>query len=358
MSRFHELTVAEVRPETRDTVSIRFELPEELRETFRYEPGQHLAIRTWIDGEEVMRTYSICTGVQDEELRVAVKQQPHGRFSAFANSELKRGDRLEVMPPQGHFNTPFRPEQRKHYLAIAAGSGITPIMSLARTALHTEPESRFTLIYGNRSTASVIFREQLEDLKNEHMGRFNLINVMSRERTDIDLFHGHINRDKLEAMFRHWIDLGDVDEAFICGPEPMIHAASEALEAGGLGKKQIHFELFTAPGEAKERQRERTKDPSADHSTTEVAVRVDGQEIVFDLPRNTQPILDAGLEAGADLPFSCKGGVCSTCRAKVVEGEVEMDVNYALEDYEVEAGYVLSCQSYPVSERVVLDYDE
>ncbi|MCS4502728.1 1,2-phenylacetyl-CoA epoxidase, subunit E [wastewater metagenome] len=358
MSRFHELTVTDVRQETRDTVSIRFDVPETLRETYRYAPGQHLALRTWIDGEEVMRTYSICTGVQDEELRVAIKTQPHGRFSSFANSELRPGDRLEVMPPQGHFNTAFDPANRKHYLAIAAGSGITPIMSLARTALHTEPGSRVTLIYGNRSTASMIFREQIEDLKNAYMGRFNLINIMSRERTDIDLFHGRIDGDKLEALFRQWIDIDDVDEAFICGPEPMIHAASESLKAHDMAAERVHFELFTTPGEVKQRQQERANDTNADHSSSEIAVRVDGQEIVFDLARNTQPILEAGLEAGADLPFSCKGGVCSTCRAKVVEGDVEMDVNYALEDYEIEAGYVLSCQSYPVSDRVVLDYDE
>ncbi len=358
MSRFHELTIADVRQETRDTVSIRFEVPEELRDTYRYEPGQHVALRTWIDGEEVMRTYSICTGVQDEELRVAVKQQPHGRFSSFANGALNAGDRLEVMPPAGHFNVPFETGNAKHYLAFAAGSGITPIMSLARTALATEPESRFTLVYGNRATPSVIFREALEDLKNTYMGRFNLIHVMSRERTDIELFHGRIDADKCHALFQHWIDLEDVDEAFICGPEPMIHGVSAALEEHGMPKARIHFELFTQPGEAKRRHEARVQDLQADHSTSEIAVRVDGQETLFELPRNTDSVLDGGLAAGADLPFSCKGGVCSTCRARVIEGEVEMDVNYALEDYEVEAGYVLTCQSYPVTDRVVLDYDD
>jgi ring-1,2-phenylacetyl-CoA epoxidase subunit PaaE len=358
MSRFHELRVADVRRETRDTVSIAFEVPEELRDNYRYQQGQHLALRTWIDGEEVMRTYSICTAVQDGELRVAVKKQPHGRFSTFANESLDVGQTLEVMEPMGHFNTTLDPSQAKHYLAVAAGSGITPVMSIIKTALAVEPQSRVTLIYGNRNTGSMIFREQLEDLKNEYMGRLNIISIMSREQPDIDLFHGRIDRDKLDALLKHWLDPEDLDECFICGPEPMIQGVNESLQAHGIDRKCIHFELFTAPGEAKQRYRERHEDTNADHSLTQVTVVLDGRQTEFDLERNTDPILDAGIEAGADLPFSCKGGVCSTCRAKVVEGEVEMDVNYALEDYEIEAGYVLTCQSYPVTDKVVINYDE
>lgn len=358
MSRFHELRIADVRQETRDTVSVAFEVPEALRETYRYRQGQHIALRTRIGDEEVMRTYSICTGVGDEELRIAVKKQPHGRFSTFVNEGLKAGRTLEVMPPMGHFNTPLDPAQAKHYLAFAAGSGITPVISIAKTVLAVEPESRFTLVYGNRATASVIFREQLEDLKNTHMGRFNLINVMSRESTDLEIFHGRIDTERCQGLFHRWIDLGDVDECFICGPEPMIHAVSESLQAHGVDRARIHFELFTTPGEANARHRQRTEDENADHSVSEVTVMIDGGHLQFELPRNTESILDAGIQAGADLPFSCKGGVCSTCRARMVEGEVEMDVNYALEDYEVEAGYVLTCQSYPVTKRVVVSYDE
>lgn len=358
MSRFHELRIADVRAETRDTVSIAFEVPEALRETYGYRQGQHLALRAWIDGEEVMRTYSICTGVQDRELRIAVKRHPHGRFSRFANEMLEPGRTLEVMAPMGHFNTPLDPAQAKHYLAFAAGSGITPVISIVKTTLAVEPESRFTLVYGNRATASVIFREQIGDLKNAHMGRLNLINVMSRESTDLEIFHGRIDAERCEGLFRRWIDLEDVDECFICGPEPMIHAVTESLQAHGMDRGRIHFELFTKPGEAAARQRQRTEDGDADHSVSDVTVMIDGGRLEFELPRNTESILNAGIQAGADLPFSCKGGVCSTCRAKVVEGEVEMDVNYALEDYEVEAGYVLTCQSYPVTKRVVVNYDE
>ncbi len=358
MSKFHELTVSDVRQETRDTVSIAFALPPEQADEFRYQAGQHLALRSRIDSEEVMRTYSICASEQEGELRVAVKRQPHGRFSNFINDHLRVGDVLEVMPPQGHFCLRFDPDNEKNYLAFAAGSGITPVISMIKTGLATEPNSVFTLVYGNRSTQNMIFREQLEDLKNTYMDRFTLVSVMSREQTDIDLFHGHIDSDKCRALFAHWIDPADLDEAVICGPESMIKAVSETLREHGVAAERIHFELFTPPGEAEERRQRRVADTTLDHSAAQVVVRVDGGQVEFELPKNSESILDAGIAAGADLPFSCKGGVCSTCRARIVEGEVEMDVNYALEDYEIEAGFVLTCQSYPVSERVVVDYDQ
>lgn len=358
MSKFHELTVADVRRETPDAVSVAFAERPSTHPEFHFQAGQHLALRTRLDGEEVMRTYSICTGEQDDELRVAIKRQPHGLFSSYANDYLQPGEVLEVMPPQGHFSLPFAPGRRRHYLAFAAGSGITPIMSMLRTGLATEPESHFTLIYGNRSTRSMIFREGLEDLKNRYMSRFTMVPVMSREQPDIELFHGHIDAEKCGLLFRHWVDASSVDEVLLCGPETMIHDVSDALQGHGIPRESIHFELFTAPGEAQRRRRERVNDATRDHSVAQVILRIDGQEVELDLPRNTKPILDAGLEAGAELPFSCKGGVCSTCRARLVEGDVEMDVNYALEDYEVEAGYVLTCQSYPTSQRVVIDYDE
>lgn len=358
MSRFHELRIADIRRETRDTVSLAFEVPESLSEHYRYQAGQHLALRTWIDGEEVMRTYSICTGVQDSELRVAIKRQPHGRFSSFANEALDVGQTLEVMEPMGHFSVSPDAERPRHHLAFAAGSGITPVISILRTVLAAEPRSRFTLVYGNRNAGAMIFREQLEDLKNEYMDRFNMLNVMSREQTDIDLFHGHIGAEKCDALLEHWIGADDIDECYICGPEPMIHAVRGSLEAHGIAPERIHFELFTAPGESERRHQARKEDRDADHSVTSVTVLADGRQTQFDLPRNTDPILEGGLAAGADLPFSCKGGVCSTCRAKVLEGEVEMDVHYALEDYEIEAGYVLTCQSYPLTEKVVVSYDE
>lgn len=357
MSTFHELVIADIRPETRDAVSITFAVPEGLKEQYRYREGQHLALRTRIDGEEIMRTYSICAAMQNEELRIAVKKQPHGRFSTFAGEKLHKGDVLEVLPPRGHFHTTLNPANAKHYLAVAAGSGITPIISILETTLIAEPRSRCTLVYGNRSTATMMFREQLEDLKNKYMGRLNLINVMSREQTDIDLFHGHIDAEKCEQLFGRWIDADTVDEAFICGPEPMINAVADSLRNSGLDDDHIHFELFTAPGEAKTRHKRRHESTGTDRTVSKIRVIAEGRSLEFELPRNTVSILDAGMSAGADLPHSCKGGVCSTCRAKVIEGEVEMDVNYALEDYEVKAGYVLTCQSYPVTDKVVVDYD-
>jgi ring-1,2-phenylacetyl-CoA epoxidase subunit PaaE len=360
MSRFYKLAVADIRPETRDTISIAFEVAEELRELFmNFRAGQHLALRVRLEGEELVRTYSICCAPQEQELRVAVKAQPYGRFSTYANTRLKVGDIVEVMPPAGHFSVPFDPAHRKHYLAFAAGSGITPIIALAKTALQTEPDSRVTLVYGNRSTQSMIFREQLEDLKNSYLGRFNLVPVMSREQTDIELFHGRIDQAKCRALFERWVNINSVDECFICGPEEMMREVTQALAAHGVDQSRIHFELFTTPGEVKQRQAQRQREAvGRDRTVSQITVRIDGQQVDFELAQNEASILEGGLAVGLELPFSCKGGVCSTCRAKVVVGEVEMDVNYALEDYEVEAGYVLTCQSYPLTERVVLDYDE
>lgn len=357
MSKYHQLTISEVRRETRDAVSLLLEVPDHERESFRFLPGQHLAMRTDIGGERVTRTYSICAAPHEGEIRVAIKRDPDGVFSTFANERLQPGDVLEVMPPEGSFVLRFSPENKKHYLAVAAGSGITPIMSMIKEGLAAEPQSTFTLVYGNRSAQNMIFREQLEDLKNAYMGRFTMVPIMSREQTDIELFHGHIDGDKCRALLRHWIGHG-VDECMLCGPEPMINAAFETLQEVGVPRERIHFELFTAPGEVHQRRRERATDTRVDHSMVQVQVRVDGQQIDFELAKNTDSILDGGMRAGAELPHSCKSGVCSTCRAKLVEGDVEMDVNYALEDYELEAGYILTCQSLPVSSRVVVDYDQ
>lgn len=357
MATFHKLTIADIRPLTRDAVVITFVVPGALREAFRYRQGQHLALRARIGGEPVMRTYSICAGVPANALRIAIKRQPGGVFSNFANDQLARGQTLEVMPPRGHFYTPLDPNQAKHYLAFAAGSGITPVLSIIETTLAVERGSQFTLVYGNRTGASILFREALEDLKNTYMGRFNLIHVLSREQTDIELLHGRITKQRCAQLCAHWIDIASVDECFICGPEPMLYALTEALHTQGFERKRIHFELFTVPGEVKRQSRQRREDILTDHTVSRVAIITEGRRLEFDLVRNTDTILEAGLRSGADLPFSCKGGVCATCRAKLLEGEVEMDANYALEDREIEAGYVLTCQSYPRSKNIVLDYD-
>lgn len=358
MSQFHSLTIKEVRPETRESVSLAFELPEKLKKAYAFTQGQYLTLRTMIDGEDVRRSYSICTGVNDDDLRVAVKKVPGGVFSTFANEELKAGVAIDVMPPEGKFFTQLDPKQEGNYLAVAAGSGITPIMSIMKTTLETEPKSKFTLFYGNYSTSSTMFREQLSDLKNKYMERLNLVFIFNREQLDIELYNGIIDSKKCDALFEQWVKPADLTAAFICGPLPMTETVSESLERHGLDKTKVHFELFTPAGGASIARQDRPEIVVDNKAVSDVTVISEGRALAFDLVRNTTSILEAGNEAGADLPFSCKAGVCSTCRAKVVEGEVEMDSNYALEDYEVEAGYVLSCQCYPVSDKVVLDYDQ
>ncbi|ATR83295.1 phenylacetic acid degradation protein [Pseudomonas sp. HLS-6] len=357
MSQFHSLTVKQVRTETRDAVSILFDVPATLSQQFRFTQGQYLVMRTQLDGEEVRRSYSICTGVNDSELRVAVKRVPGGRFSAFANDVLSAGDVLEVMPPAGSFNIALAPERQGRYLAVAAGSGITPILSIIKTTLETEPNSHFTLLYGNRASSSALFREQLEDLKNRYLQRLNLIFVFSREQQDIDLYNGRIDADKCGQLFSRWLDVPRLDAAFICGPQAMTEIVRDRLKDSGMAAERIHFELFAAAGN-EQRREAREAARQADSAVSQITVISDGRALAFDLPRNSQSILDAGNAIGAELPYSCKAGVCSTCKCKVVEGEVEMDSNHALEDYEVAAGYVLSCQSYPVSDKVVLDFDQ
>ncbi|MAD44861.1 MAG: phenylacetic acid degradation protein [Oceanospirillaceae bacterium] len=361
MTRFHSLTVADKRRETRDSVSLAFSIPGELASDFNFKQGQYLTLKTDINGEEVRRSYSICSGVNDGEIRVAIKKVPGGLFSSFANDSLSVGDALEVMPPMGSFYSELDPARKGHYLLVAAGSGITPILSIARTTLETEPDSEITLLYGNRATSSTMFREQLEDLKNEYLGRFNLIFIFSREQQDIDLYNGHIDADKCRALFSRWIDVKSLDGAFICGPQLMTETVRDILKECGAAAEKIHFELFTAAGsagEVRQKQEQRAQAAQAHTDMTEVTVIRDGRAMSFDLQQNTQSLLEAGNENGADLPFSCTAGVCSTCKCKVIEGEVDMDVSLGLEDYEVEAGYVLSCQSYPVSDKVVLDFDE
>lgn len=358
MNKFYSLALKEVRPETRHAVSLCFDLPEDVAEKFRYKQGQHLVVRTNVDGEEVRRTYSICSSVNDEELRIAIKRVPGGVFSSFANEQLKPGSTLEVMPPQGSFSVDLDPEREGNYLAVAAGSGITPILSIIKTTLETEPKSQFTLFYGNKGTSSTMFRDQLQDLKNEYMSRFNLVYIFTREEQDIDLYNGRIDADKCDQLFDHWISAKDLNAAFLCGPQVMTETVRDSLVRHGMDKAKVHYELFTPAGGVPQARQDRTDvkvDPAA---VSVVTVKADGRALTFDLVRDTKSILDAGNDEGADLPFSCKAGVCSTCRAKVVEGEVEMDQNFALEDYEVAAGYVLSCQCYPVSDKVVLDYDE
>lgn len=358
-THFHQLTIADIRKETPDCVSIAFKVPDELKNSYLFKQGQNLTLRTVMNGEEVRRSYSICSSPMDNELRVAIKEAPYGKFSTWANTSLKKGDVMEVLPPTGTFYTDLDPIHKKRYLAFAAGSGITPVISIIKTALATEPGSSFTLVYCNRNRASIIFKEQLEALKNKYISRFAIHHILSREKTDADINYGRIDAGKLTQLSNKLIDVQKADEIFICGPEQMIFTVTGWLEQRGIDKKKIHFELFTTPGQTAgaTNRSSYTKQETATGPQSKVTVKLDGIAFDFDLPFEGETILDAALKQGADLPFSCKGGVCSTCKARLIEGQVKMDTNYALEQDEVEAGFILTCQSHPCTEKVVVDFD-
>ena len=356
MSKFYPLSVAAVHNETRDTIAVTFNVPPELKDSFKYQQGQHLTLRALINEEDVRRSYSICSAVHDSLLRVAIKRTQGGLFSTWANDTLKPGATLEVMPPMGHFNVPLNAEQSRNYVAFAAGSGITPILSIIKTTLATEPHSRFTLFYGNRASSTVIFKEELTDLKDIYMDRLQLAYVMSREQQDIELFNGRITKEKTEQLLKHWVRVEDIDVAFICGPEDMMLGVSAALQEAGMPKHDIKVELFAA-SIPKHQHKPRALAADVPHET-QVTVIMDGNHTSFTMDKDKESILDAGLRAGIDMRYSCKGGVCSTCRCKLLEGKVDMDVNYALEDYEIARGFVLSCQSFPVTDKVVVDFDQ
>jgi ring-1,2-phenylacetyl-CoA epoxidase subunit PaaE len=353
---FHPLKIKQVRKETAECVSVSFEVPEHLKKEFSFKQGQSLTMRKMIDGEEVRRTYSICSSPQDNEWRVAIKKVEGGLFSSFANEQLRQGDEVDVMPPVGKFYTDLHPANQKNYTAFAAGSGITPVLSLIKTTLATEPASQFTLIYGNRTRASIIFFEELEGLKNKYMERFNLIHVLSREKTDIPINFGRLSLDKLNE-FNKLIDYGNTDEFFICGPEEMIFCIKNFLEAKNISSKKIHFELFTSPGQAAATVRNReSTDVKGPQSI--VTIKLDGRSLAIHIPMASHTtILDAALAQGADLPYACKGGMCCTCKARLLEGEVMMDVHWGLEEEEIEKGYILTCQSHPKTEKIVVDFD-
>ncbi len=352
---FHPLRIKDIRKETADCVSVAFEVPKELAETFQFSQGQSLTLRTEINGEETRRTYSICSSPLDNELRVAIKKVQGGIFSSFANHDLRKGDTLEVMPPVGKFYTPLDPAHQKTYIAVAAGSGITPILALIKTTLATEPRSNFTLIYGNRNRSSIIFFEELEALKNRYMSQFRVIHVLSRERMDTPLNFGRINAAKMEEL-EGLLAYPAVDEFYICGPEEMIFSVKDFLEARGVSRRKIHFELFTTPGQAT-RAAVLNQETSKD-AMSHVTIKVDGRSIEFDLPMaESTNLLDAALAQGADLPYACKGGVCCTCKARVLEGQVSMDVHWGLEEEEIAQGYILTCQSHPLTPALTVDFD-
>ncbi len=353
---FHLLTVAEVVDETSEARSIRFTVPEELRETFKFKPGQHLTLKADIAGEELRRNYSLCVAPQDDRVMVTVKRIAGGAFSNWANDNLKPGVSVEVMPPHGSFTWDFTPGAANHYVGFAGGSGITPVMSLLKTALLTEKKSRFTLFYGNRDSSSIIFLEALAALKNSFMDRLQVHHFLAEEAEEFDLLNGMLDRPKCDEILDTLIEAAEVAAFFICGPGPMMDAAEEALKANGVASDKIHLERFTAdrPPEALQAQ---LAELSREAAGLSMLVTLDGRKrrVAFDAAAGN--ILDSARAAGLPAPFACKAGVCATCRARVVSGEVEMAARYGLTDEEVASGYVLTCQSVPKGEGVELDYD-
>lgn len=351
---FYRLRVQSVRPETRDAVTVTFEIPAELAEKFRFVQGQYVTIRAMIDGDEVRRSYSICAAVQDRLLRVGIKRAAGGVFSNWIIENVKPGCVLEVMPPEGRFHVPLSPEHAKSYAAFAAGSGITPVLSLIKTTLFSEPNSEFTLFYGNRASSSIMFREELAELKDVFLDRFVLVHVLTREHQDLELLNGRIDAEKADQLLRHFCRIEKIDTFFLCGPKEMIDEVAERLRALGIAEQRIKIELFAAGPNA---TRTEVEIQAVDRHC-ELTIVVDGDRHVLNVERDRETVLDAALNRGLDLRHSCKSGVCATCRAKVTEGQVDMDANYALEDYEVARGFVLTCQSYPASERVIIDFDQ
>jgi ring-1,2-phenylacetyl-CoA epoxidase subunit PaaE len=352
--QFHPLTVAAVDRLTEDAVSVAFEVPPGLREVFAFQAGQHLTVRRRCDGEDVRRSYSICSTpaqLAAGVLRIGVRLVPGGAFSAFATSALRTGDTVDVLPPLGHFTTALDPARRRHYLAVAAGSGITPVLCLVATALSTEPASRFTVLYGNRYARSVMFTEELSDLKDRYPTRLHLVHVLSREPRDATLLSGRLDADRLRALLDTLVDGSTVDEWFLCGPYGMVTDARAVLTERGVPDKAVHTELFHVDDTPAPVRRAEESQGDA-----EVTIVLDGRTSTFRMGRGER-VLDAALKVRGELPYSCKGGVCSTCRAKIVDGQVTMARNYALEPDELAAGYVLTCQSSPTTDHLTVDYD-
>jgi ring-1,2-phenylacetyl-CoA epoxidase subunit PaaE len=353
--RFHRLAVSDLRRESADAVSLTFTIPTALAEDYRFAPGQYLTLRTTMDGEEVRRSYSICSGPDDGELRIAVKKVDGGAFSSWAADELKAGDQLDVMTPTGRFGVAPAPDDARIYAGFAAGSGITPILSIVKGVLAREPRSRFFLFYGNRSTSGMLFREALEELKDRFMQRFSLFHVISGEEQDIPILYGRLDGEKVRVLLRSLIPATSVDHVFICGPTGMSEDIEATCRDIGIAEARIHVERFVSGLGGKPRAKTVVSETAPPRAMA--SLNIDGKRREVPVAEG-ESILDAALRAGMDLPFACKGGMCSTCRAKLVEGDARMEVNYSLEPWELEAGFILTCQARPISDRVVVDYDQ
>ena len=350
---FHRLTIADVRRETPEAISIGFAVPEEMREEFAFTSGQYLTLRTKLDGAEVRRSYSICSGMDEGELRVAIKQLDGGLFSSFANARLRAGDTIEVMRPEGRFGLAPDATAERTYVGFAAGSGITPIFSIIKTVLTREPQSHFVLFYGNKSSATIMFKDELDALKDRFVERLSVHHILSREMQDVDLLHGRLTGDKVPALIRTAGGIAAVDDVFLCGPLTMIEEVSATLTALGLPSARIHREVFTT-----ETPPRPLKSTLVSHAREEISltIRLDGALHKLAM-RKDETVLEAAERHELDLPYSCRGGMCCTCRAKLMEGAGAMDQNFSLEPWEEEAGFVLTCQFRPATEKIALDYD-
>ncbi len=355
MAKFHSIKVSDIYKETKDCSVVSFDIPEELKPEFQYNQGQHLTLKAMIDGKEERRSYSLCSSPTENKWQVAVKKINGGLFSGYVNDKVKKGDTLEIMAPSGKFFRETNKEVAKNYIMFAAGSGITPILSIIKTHLALEPNSTFQLFYLNRSVKSIIFKEEIELLKNKYFGRFEIFHFLTKEHRSIELFNGRFSKEKMEILTEKIIDIPTVDECFICGPEEMIFLVRDELVAAGLSKDKIHFELFNTGGSEADKQRV-SKILESKVQGTDVTIIDGGKEFHFIMDDDYDNILDGAIAAGADLPFACKGGVCSTCRCKVIEGSVEMKINYALDEDEVAKNLVLSCQAVPTSGKIVVEF--
>jgi len=356
MAEFYNLKVANIYKETEDTSVVTLNVPLHLQETFNFRQGQHLTLKADINGEDVRRSYSLCSSPIEKKWQVAVKLIPGGKFSTHVNQEVKTGDLMEVMAPSGNFGVPVKPEMSKNYLFFAAGSGITPVLSMVKAHLNAEPNATCKLFYVNKTAKSIIFKEELEQLRNKYFGRFEIFYFLTKEKRDIELFNGRFDDEKMEVLTKTFIDIPDTSEVFLCGPEKMVNYVSEYLIDKGLPKELVHFELFiTGLSDEDIKRAERLAKQKVEG--TEITIVDGGKEFAFTMTKAYDNILDAALGAGADLPFACKGGVCSTCKCRVIEGSVEMKINYALDDKEVAQKLVLSCQAVPTAKKVVVDFD-
>ena len=358
---FHPLRVRAIEPDTAEAVIVSFDVPEALREVFGFTQGQYLTLRSDIDGQDLRRSYSICAGVDDGELRVGVRKVRGGVFSNWIHANRRAGDTLSVMAPQGRFFVPLDPAAKRHHVGIAGGSGITPILSIMKTVLAREPLSRFTLIYGNRLLQSTMFKEEIEDLKNRHMTRLVLQHVFSDEHTDAPLNHGVMNRDKIGEFLKTVVPANQIDHVFVCGPFQMNDEAEAALLAAGVPEERIHIERFgvalpAGAGQSVDAVVHEARPGDAAQAT--ITIIRDGLQRDIRFEKGQPSILDAAAAAGLEVPYSCTSGVCGTCRAKLIEGDVRMDRNFALDKKEVAAGFILTCQAHPLTDRVVLSFDE